>query len=329
MGQVFIDGDVTGDVTEGSGVDATGNLSSSEIDTAGFFNGGPLFLPIDANWIVSDPPDFGTVTLVGSPGDTITWIYELDDSNPAVADLVLGETLADSFVIQATATSGGLDPGFQTIDITIFGVCFANGTLIETETGPVRVEDLAPGMQVMTRDGGFQPIVWMGGGTCNEEAWRADPCLRPVRIRAGALGAGCPMQDLYVSQNHRILIRGPRAELFFGEREVLVAAKHLDLLPGVAIVEPAGALSYHHVFCGEHHILMANGCPAESMLLGDEALVTLAPDDLLALEELMQRAGRVEGDPARITTACRRILSRHEASLMLSDAALSPVPAAA
>ncbi|MEM6375570.1 MAG: Hint domain-containing protein [Pseudomonadota bacterium] len=319
MGQVFIDGDTTGNVTEGSGVDATGTLNSTEIDTAGFFNGGPLFLPIEANWIVSDPPDFGTVSILGSPGETITWVYELDDTNPAVADLVLGDSLADSFVIQATDTSGGLGPGFQTIDITIFGVCFANGTLIETETGLVRVEDLALGMQVMTRDGGFQPIVWLGGGPCPEEDWQQDHRLKPVRIRAGALGHNNPAKDLYVSQNHRILIRSVRAELFFGDPEVLVAAKHLSGLPGIEIVPPEGMLSYHHILCGAHHILSADGCPAESMLLGDEALVTLAPEDLAALDALLQCEGTYQGDPDRMSRACRRILSRHEAALIFVE----------
>ena len=122
MVQVFITGDTTGDVTEGTAVAATGQL-----DAANFFT------PLEATWTIIDFPDFGTATLaeiidpdtglVVVTGESVIWRYELDDSNPAVADLVLGETLADSFVIQASTPDNGI--ATQTIDITIFGVCFA------------------------------------------------------------------------------------------------------------------------------------------------------------------------------------------------------------
>lgn len=320
MTQVFIsgDGDFTGEVTEGTGVNATGTLESIEfVGPPGFF-----FAPVDANWIVVDPPDFGTVTLSGSPGDTIVWTYDLDDTNPAVQDLVLGETLLDTFVIEASALTGDLDPDAREVTITIFGVCFANGTLIETDTGLVAVEDLQPGQRVMTRDAGPQPIVWLGGGSCPEDAWRKDSHLLPVRIRAGALGEGRPAQDLFVSQNHRMLISGARAELFFGEDEVLIAAKYLCGLPGVDVIQPSGGLSYHHILCAAHHILMANGCPAESMLVSDEALLALAPDDLMALETRLREVRSVSGDARG--RACRRVLSRFESRLMVQDVPVAP-----
>ena len=40
--------------------------------------------------------------------------------------------------------------------------CFVAGTLIETECGPVPVEDLQPGMRVLVRDGAPEPIRWIG-----------------------------------------------------------------------------------------------------------------------------------------------------------------------
>lgn len=319
MVQVFIGGDTAGDVTEGSGVDATGQLNSVLLDVGE----GIFFDPIVSDWTIVDPPDFGTATLaditdpgtglVVVTGDSVIWRYTLDDSNPAVEDLVLGETLADSFVIQAAPTTSGAAPVTQTIDITIFGVCFAAGTLMATETGPVAVEDLRIGQKLLTRDNGTQPVLWRGGGLCPEHDWRGDPRLLPVRIRAGALGKETPARDLHVSQNHRILVCDARAELYFGETEVLVAAKHLCALPGVDIVEPQGPLAYYHILCGTHDVLCANGCPAESMLLGDEALVAIAPDDLMHLDDVMSGAG---GLP-EAASACRRILSRREAMLLL------------
>lgn len=312
MVQVFITGDTTGDVTEGTGVDATGQLDSFV-----------LVFPIESTWTIIDFPDFGTATLadivdpdtglVTVTGESVLWRYELDDSNPAVEDLVLGETLTDSFVIQASTPDNGI--ATQTIDITIFGVCFAAGTMIETDKGPVRVEDLETGQTVLTRDGGPQPIQWLGGGVCSEADWRADKRLLPVRIKAGALGKGLPSRDLLVSQNHRLLFEDACTELYFGESDVLVAAKHLCVLPGVDIVIPEKPLAYYHILCGAHDILTANGCAAESMLLGEEALISIAPDDLARLDTLLVE--RLE--PAavkRMSSACRHILTGREAALL-------------
>ncbi len=327
MGQVFVFAfPDEGEVTAGSGVDATGTLSSLELTSGG---GIISALPIVSDWTLSDPPEFGTVTLSATTGSSIDWTYDLDDTNPAVQDLVLGETLTDTFVVTADPTTGTSAAGSQEITITIFGVCFANGTLIETDTGLVSVEDLQPGQMVMTRDAGLQPIIWLGGGECSEADWRRDRRLLPVRIRADAFGQGCPARDLFVSQNHRILLRGARAELFFGEAEVLVAAKYLCSLSGVDIVKPSGRLSYHHILFERHHILTANGCPAESLLLGDEVLVALAPDDLMSLDEILRETTKSRERHGRMARACRRVLSRVETRLMLTDAlrATQAVPA--
>ena len=49
----------------------------------------------------------------------------------------------------------------------------------------------------------------------------------PVLIPAGALGN---TRDLLVSQQHRMLVTGWRAELMFGEPEVLVAADRFHVV---------------------------------------------------------------------------------------------------
>ncbi|MEM6578577.1 MAG: Hint domain-containing protein [Pseudomonadota bacterium] len=320
MVQVFVGGDVDGTVDlEVGQTTATGTLNATLLDP---FEG-IFFDPLEVDWEITTDPSFGLASLDGAisgifTGTSVDWTFVVDEDDPDVEDLKLGDApLIDTFVITATPTDTTYGPATQTVTIEIFGVCFVTGTLIETENGLVPVEQLEIGQQVMTRDAGLQPIVWLGGGPCPEEEWRQDDRHLPVCIRADALGPGCPARDLYVSQNHRILVSGARAELFFGEAEVLVAAKHLCALPGISIVEPTGVLGYHHILCGEHHIVTANGCEAESMLLGDEALVTLSPDDLLALEEILQETALCEDEMSRASLACRRILSRVEAVLML------------
>ena len=99
-------------------------------------------------------------------------------------------------------------------------ICFASGTLIETPEGPRFVESLREGDEVNTLDAGPQPIRWVGHVRVPGDGVNA-----PIPIARGALGN---IRDLWVSPNHRMLLRGSKAELMFGEDEVFVAAKHLS-----------------------------------------------------------------------------------------------------
>ncbi len=197
--------------------EATGDLDAT--------SGLPI---VDELWQISTPPSFGTATV---DPDTGEWTYTVD---PTVFDnLDDGEELTDTFEIQVTATLStfiGNIPVTSTpteITITIEGVCFTAGTLIATERGQVRIETLSIDDRVMTADHGLQPIRWIESSSLTPGRLKDNPPMRPVRIAAGSLGGGAPTRDLVVSQQHRILIRGPRVEMLFGAPEVLVAAKHL------------------------------------------------------------------------------------------------------
>ena len=112
-------------------------------------------------------------------------------------------------------------------------VCFRNGTLILTERGNVPVEDLRIGDMVITRDHGAQPLRWIGSRHVDAALLQAFARMRPIRIRAGALGTGLPERDLYVSQQHRVLVASAIAQRMFGAAEILVAAKHLTEIAGI------------------------------------------------------------------------------------------------
>ncbi len=141
--------------------------------------------------------------------------------------------------------------------------CFTPGTRITVPGGHRRVEDLRIGDRVLTQDHGAQPVRWVrqvlvpGQGTG-----------RPVRIRAGALGEGCPQRDLCVSPNHRMLVRSKIATRMTGVPEVLVPAKRLLGLPGIGLDRPCPALRYIHFRLDRHEIVFANGAPTETLLPG-------------------------------------------------------------
>ena len=180
---------------------------------------------------------------------------------------------------------GVIDPAAHEVGDGVFSganniftvVCFARGTLIDTPNGPVRIEALRAGDLVSTLDDGAQPIRWIGSRRTEATGHNA-----PVRIKAGALGNG---RDLWVSQNHKMLISGGAAELLFGQSEVLIAAKHLCNDDTIRIV-PMAHIEYFHFLFDSHQIVFAEACPAESLFPGKQSLLSVsdaARDEIIQL----------------------------------------------
>ncbi len=142
-------------------------------------------------------------------------------------------------------------------------VCFTRGTMIMTPDGEKAIEDLAEGDLVETRDNGAQKLRWIGS-----RKMAAFGKIAPVVIKKGALGND---RDLRVSQLHRMLITDWRAELMFGEPEVLATAKHL-VNGDTVYVEEGGEVEYFHMLFDRHEIVTANGAPSESFHPGEQGL---------------------------------------------------------
>ncbi|UWQ22167.1 Hint domain-containing protein [Jannaschia sp. W003] len=197
-------------------------------------------------------------------------------------------------------------------------VCFAAGTLIDSARGPRPVETLRPGAHLRTADRGLQPLRWAGGMGLDAAALRAAPRLRPVRIAAGALGGGLPRRALVVSPQHRMLVRSAIARRMFGSGEVLVPARLLAGLPGIAAVLPAGGVRYVHLLLARHEVIFAEGAPAESLLLGPEARAVLGsrvPGGDAVPVRPCPRPARLRGLVARHRRHARALLARAPASV--------------
>lgn len=197
-------------------------------------------------------------------------------------------------------------------------ICFRKGTLILTERGEVAVEDLRPGDGVLTRDHGHQPLRWIGSKPLSAEVLHLFEKLRPVRIGAGALGAGLPARDLYVSQQHRILVDSKIAERMFGDSEVLIAAKHLTGVEGIAIDDSAAETEYFHLLFDRHEIIHAEGAQTESLFTGAEALKAVDPAaraEIMALFPELLSDGRAHPPARRLGSGRegRQLARRHAA----------------
>lgn len=188
--------------------------------------------------------------------------------------------------------------------------CFAKGTMIDTAEGLRPVETLRPGDRVITRDRGVQVLRWQGGTHVLAEGLETRPNLRPILIRKGALGPGCPSRDLVVSPQHRILVGSRIAHRLFRDAEILVAAKHLVGLPGIGVTVPPEGVTYVHLLFNRHEIVMSNGAWSESLYTGPEALKSVsdaARREIAALFPELVRGTDTAPVPAR------RLLTGREA----------------
>lgn len=166
-------------------------------------------------------------------------------------------------------------------DVTV-PICFVSGTMILTDNGPKPVEDLEQGDLVHTKDNGLKPIRWVGRTTHSNLSHK----FLPVRVRAGALGVGMPEKDLYVSQQHRILVKSKIAVRMMAFDEVLIPANKLLEIEGIDIVEDYGHVTYVHFLFDQHEIVFANGAEAESLFTGPEAMKIVpkeSHEEILAL----------------------------------------------
>ncbi|AXI48894.1 type I secretion protein [Sulfitobacter sp. SK012] len=191
--------------------------------------------------------------------------------------------------------------------------CFTPGTRIATPKGERSVEDLQLGDRVITRDNGIQEIRWVGAQEFSGEDFARAEHLRPVLIRQGALGNDLPERDMMVSPNHRVLVANDKTALYFEEREVLVAAKHLTGLEGVDVVDASGT-TYIHIMFEQHEVILSDGTWTESFQPGDNSLAGVGnaqrQEILEIFPELATRTG-IDG-----YTSARRSLKKHEARLI-------------
>ena len=250
----------------------------------------------------------------GTDNDTLR--VDITGFGWARIDIAYSPTNAENGVITFFAANGTTVVGtlsFTDIENLVI-VCFTAGTRILTANGPVPVEDLRPGEMVLTRDNGVQPLRWVGQISLSYQDLVARPDLQPVRIAPNALGGAGPERSMLVSPQHRVLIEGARAEMYFGESEVLVPAKHLLGQAEVTRALPAEGVTYVHILFDRHELVSSEGLWTESFQPAERTLSALdqaARDEVLAL--FPELAGNADAFPA-----ARLSLKAHEAKVLVS-----------
>ncbi|MDG1431539.1 MAG: Hint domain-containing protein, partial [Paracoccaceae bacterium] len=208
----------------------------------------------------------------------------------------LGEDTRLAFLPDYNATEADMnDFGKGAIDVQALDttppatpVCFAQGTLIATPNGEVPVEDLTAGDLILTASGASIALEWIANSHFSLPEILMNRRVSPVCIRKGSLGPNRPHSDLWVSPQHRVVLKGWNVELALGEPEVLVAAKHIVDEPNAPSSRWENGVDYYHLLLDHHDIVLSNGVESESMLIGDEALRSLSVDARCDLGEYLE-----------------------------------------
>ena len=225
----------------------------------------------------------------------------------------------DNTVVLDQVVTGPTNASGNFVDVP----CFTAGTLIETLNGLIPVEALNVGDQVLTYDGDYVPIRWIGNRKLSGADLRNKPKLKPILIRANALGLGYPKQDLRVSPQHRVLASSKVAMRMFGSRDVLIPAHKLLPLAGVEVVgDTSEGVTYWHILFDAHQVIWSNGAPSESLYTGPEALKSLSAAGREEIETLFPEICQPGFQPVAARhipekgKRVKRMVERHQANNM-------------
>lgn len=142
---------------------------------------------------------------------------------------------------------------------------FSRGSMVETETGTICVEDLLPGDQILTKDGPSQPLIWKGSTTL--VPGRPGPQgrnLRLTRIMADSFGMQRPMSCVIAGPSARLLHTPDHLRANSGGLQTLTPVQEFQ--DGMNVIEtaPPTAVELFHICLPRHAVIRVAGLEFES-----------------------------------------------------------------
>jgi Hint domain len=216
-----------------------------------------------------------STTTPSSPDPVIFYYVRINGVNVGIAASSGAELAPDVTYTITGSRDGSLAPAgaFPTDVVAAIPwdllACFTHGTLIDTPDGPRLIEALQPGDLVTTLNNGSQPLRWVGVRQVSRHEMLAHPAYHPVLFEPGTMGNNRP---LLVSPQHRMLLNDWRAQVYFGEDHVLVAAKAMVNGKTIRQVVPDAGVTYCHLLFDRHEVILAEGALSESFHPGETGL---------------------------------------------------------
>ncbi|MEE9454964.1 MAG: Hint domain-containing protein [Paracoccaceae bacterium] len=290
--------------------------------TFGVFNQNLSSTGDDDDIVVNIGPGFwGVVTVNSIAGDGE--IEEITVNIPPGWSLVLtgdtvipGETPAYHSMSYNVVNASGTVVGIALFRGNIFHIpCFTSGAGVLCAGSKIRlIEDLRAGDKVMTRDRGLRPIKWIGSTILDRYALDNKPEYHPISFKKNALGNN---KAMLLSPQHRVLLTDWRAELLFGEPEVLVPAKALLNDNTITIKRNINKVEYFHILFEKHEILFVDNIWSESFFPGAYMLNGLGKATYAEITALFPA---LETQPETYGPTARMALTPRETRLLSVDA---------
>jgi hypothetical protein len=255
----------------------------------------------DQSFIVTDGHQSFTLSLIAVPDTGSHLLMAMGEVPPANRDLWIVRV---SLAVNQTPVGAQLAGGV---------ICFTPDTMISTENGPRAISMLQVGDRILTRDNGPQQVLWRGHRRMTGARLHVMPHLRPIRFASGALGLGRPDQDLLVSPQHRMLVKGQAAQALFNTPEVLVAAQDLVNDTTIMVDRSLREVTYVHILLEKHNVVWANGLETESFHPANTALDTVADDQRAGLIDIIPDVAR---NPQSYGDYARRNVNGAEAAIL-------------
>lgn len=150
---------------------------------------------------------------------------------------------------------------------------FCRGALVETTQGPIAVEDLLPGDQLITMDSEAETLLWKGSTSLVPS--RSDKAGRSHQLTsftADSLGDAKPMGTVVAGPAARLLQRAPLPGIRLEHGATLVPVQQYQ--DGMSIVEtaPPTAVDLYHLCLPRHAVIKVGGLPFETYHPGPDAL---------------------------------------------------------
>ena len=158
---------------------------------------------------------------------------------------------------------------------------FARGTVLATTQGPCAIEDLRPGMQLLTAENGAQTVTWIGSITLVPNFAGSTPeQTRMTRVTADRFGPAQPAASLMVGPGARLLHQPDvlRGETVRGQAYTPFAEFIDD--ESVIPVTPPAPVQMFHVCTEQHSTIYADGVAVETFHPGYHLQDSMGPNKL-------------------------------------------------
>ena len=140
------------------------------------------------------------------------------------------------------------------------------GAIVQTEMGPVAVEDLLPGDRIKTSSNGVQTLRWRGAMSIVPGARNKRPEMGTMtRLTADALGYSRPGADLILGPAARLLHKAHGMKTLTGSEVAFIPAR--DFIDGSSIIElkPIAPVHCYQLGFDNHEKISVNGVEIETL----------------------------------------------------------------